>query len=151
MAHFWLNTRSMTRHYFLIPDPTGTEKALQYVSNVFEASVTNFPMIVCEALRVQVGGYGWDVCTVPPVHHAPSGSLSAFIEHVAAVLPNLPSKSLVIGDTNIDLNPKNDLDCVLINYDDLVQKQNFCNVIQSPTKFRDKNQHFRLYSHQKCK
>ena len=61
-----------------------------YVSQMFEASVTDIPLAGCEALRVQIGESGRDVCTVLAVYRAPSGSSAAFLGDLALVLPTLP-------------------------------------------------------------
>lgn len=56
------------------------------------------------------GEYGRDVCSVLSVYRSPSGSLPTLLRDLTGVLSVLPSKSLVVGDVNIDLNIESDID-----------------------------------------
>ena len=75
------------------------------------------------------------VCTVLAVYRAPSGGRSAFLGDLARILPTLPSRSLVVGDLNFDLNFDNDPDSITKDFHNLMSKFGYFNTIFTPTRF----------------
>ena len=63
-----------------------------------------------DSLLVRIGGSGRVVCTVLAIYRAPYGGRSAFLGDLARVMPTLPSRFLVVGDVNFDLNFDNNPD-----------------------------------------
>ena len=78
-----------------------------------------------DSLLVRIGESGRVVCTV----------LAAFLGDLARILPTLPSRSLVVGDLNFDLNFDNDPDSITIDFHNLMSKFGYFYTIFTPTRF----------------
>lgn len=142
VSETWFDINTFTPNYFINGykllcnsryDRSGGGVAI-YIKDQFETEVMDISLSGSEALLVRIGESGRDVCSVLSVYRSPSGSLPAFLQDLAGVLSTLPSKSLVVGDVNIDQNFENDLDMQSIHYFNILNEHGFYNVIQSPTR-----------------
>ena len=84
-----------------------------------------------DSLLVRIGWSGRVVCTVLTVYRVPSGGRSAFLGDLARVMPTLPSRSLVVGDLNFDLNFYNNPESSTKDFHNLMSKFGYFNTIIS--------------------
>ena len=106
-----------------------------YVSDEYEASVTDIRLTGSEAMVVRINRSGRPVYSVFAVYRTPSGVPSAFLADLDAFLPALPSNSIVVGDLNFDLNPENDTDNPTLDYMRTMSLNGYFNIIESATRF----------------
>lgn len=105
-----------------------------YVSEEFEASVTDVRLSGSEAMVVRMTCSGRPVCSVLAVYRTPSVGPAAFLVDWEALLPSLPINSIVVGDLNFDLNPSNETDNFTLDYMRIMSMNGFFNIIESPTR-----------------
>ena len=91
-------------------------------------------MTGAEAMMVRVGCSGRLVTTVLAVYRTPSVGPSAFLDDFTVLLPTLPSNSVVVGDSNFELNMENTPDNFSLDYLRILSCNGFFNIIQSPTR-----------------
>ena len=106
-----------------------------YVIDKLEARVTDVCLTGAEAMLVRIFCSGRPVCLVLPVYRTPSGRWEAFLADWEAYLPSLPANSVVVGDSNFDLNPDNETENSTLNYLRLMSSNGLYNIIHSPTRF----------------
>lgn len=105
-----------------------------YVSREFEAVVSGTQLSGAESLRVDVLSSGRRVSTLLAAYRAPAGELQGFLCDLEVCLGSLPPKSFIVGDINVDTNPENLQTNSALDYNDLLIKYGFFNLILSPTR-----------------